>query len=148
MALAVVASGTKLLIKIGDGASPEVFTAPCGLTTATFTFSKTVNEIDIPDCEDLDAISWLGREPQNRSLAVTGEGVLDTTVLDDYQAFYDDNDGKNLQLVLNVSAALGGGYWSGRFHLTEFGVTGQRGQKIQVSLSIVSDGAVTWTAAT
>lgn len=147
MATPTVASGTKLLVKLGNGASPEVFAEPCGLTTKNFTLNKGTNDIDLPDCDDPDAISWLGREAQNRSAEISGDGVLDTTVLDSYQAWFDSNAARNVQIAINVAAASGGGHWTGAFHLTSLAIGGERGQKITVSLTIQSDGAVTWVPA-
>lgn len=148
MATPTVAGGVKLKLKLGDDASPEVFSIICGITTTNVSFDKAVNDVDLPDCADDDAISWLGREPQNRSVTITGDGVLDTTKLTTWRNWYDSDTAKNVQLWVDVASASGGGYWSGAFHLQSFQLGGQRGQKITVSgVNIVSDGAVTWTAA-
>ena len=53
---------SKFLVKIGDGAAPEVFTDPCGLTSKGFTRTANLNDTNIPDCDDPDAPSWLGRD--------------------------------------------------------------------------------------
>lgn len=148
MAVPTVASGTKLLIKLGDGASPEVFGEPCGLTTKNVTFSKTVNDLDLPDCADPDAISWVAREAQNRSMEISGDGVLDTTVLATWQDWFDSNDATNCQVAVNVATGVGGGHWAGAFHLTSLGIGGERGQKMTISVTMQSDGAVTWVPAT
>ena len=147
MAYPVVASASKLLLKIGDGASPEVFAAPCGITTKAFNFASAVNEVDLVDCDDPDAVGWVANEKRNRSLTISASGVLDTTVLDTYRDFHGDVDSRNCQLQVNVASGVGGGYWSGAFHLTGFNVTGTHGEKILVDLSLVSDGEVTWTNA-
>lgn len=147
MAYPIVASASKLLLKIGDGASPEVFAAPCGITTKAFNFSSAVNEVDLVDCANPDAVGWVANEKRNSSLAVSGSGVLDTTVLDTYWDFYRSVDAVTCQLQLNVAAGVGGGYWQGDFHLTGFNVTGTHGEKVQVDLSLINDGEVTWVPA-
>ncbi|KAA0689855.1 phage tail protein [Neorhizobium sp. P12A] len=43
-------SGRQLLIKIGDGGSPENFNNLCGLTTTTFNMSANDVDTTIPDC--------------------------------------------------------------------------------------------------
>lgn len=145
MAQPTVTRGSNFLLKIWDGAA---YTAPCGLTNVVLNDSTNVNDIDLPDCADPTLISWLGREPQSRGVEISADGVLDTTVLDTYRAFKADSNGELCRIELaNVSLANGGGYWQGTFHLTQLQITGQRGQKVQVSLSLVSDGEVTWTNA-
>ena len=49
MAQPTVLAGTKLLILVGDGGSPEVFAQPCGLTTRGITFTASTNSTLIPD---------------------------------------------------------------------------------------------------
>jgi hypothetical protein len=46
-----------------------------------------------------------------------------------------------------VALAKGGGHWAGAFKLTSFEVTGQRKQKAESSVTLVSDGPVVWTDA-
>jgi hypothetical protein len=148
MAYPVVASASKLLLKLGDGASPEVFAAPCGITTKAFNFASAVSEIDLVDCDDPDAVGWVGNEKRNSSLSVTANGVLDTTVLDTYWDFYRSVDARNVQMQLNVASGVGGGHWEGAMHLIGFNVTGTHGEKVLVDLSMVSDGEVQWVDAT
>ena len=42
--------GRTLLFQMGDGATPEVFTALCGLTTRNFNLSANEVDTTIPDC--------------------------------------------------------------------------------------------------
>lgn len=145
MAQAVVASGSKVLIQLGDGASPEVFAHPCGITTKAVNQETTVNEVDIPDCSDEDAISWIGIEPQNRQMTVTGSGVLDKTELVNYRTFFALATAKNVRVNMNLGVGTGGGYWAGGMRLTTFNITGEKGQKIQVEITLRSDGEMAWT---
>jgi hypothetical protein len=57
-----VLPGTKLLILVGDGASPEVFGEPCGLTTKSFELSASTNTTLIPDCADPEAPAWEAKD--------------------------------------------------------------------------------------
>lgn len=144
MAAVKHARGVQLLLKVGNGAEPEVFTAFCTVNAARgITFTSATNEINIPDCDDPDQISWLAREKVSLSVAVTGAGVLNTP---DVQAFYDwltDEDSKNCQIVIDVASADGGVIFEGFFHLTDFAITGDRGAKMQCTLTLASDGEVT-----
>lgn len=81
------ARGVKLLIKVGDGATPEVFETYCSINAERgITFTAGTNDQDIPDCQDPDAIAWVVREKTNLSASITGSGVLDTG---DVQDFFD-----------------------------------------------------------
>lgn len=50
MALTGQVTGRLLLIQIGDGASPEVFSNLCGLQTRSFNMSANDVDTTIPDC--------------------------------------------------------------------------------------------------
>ena len=149
MATVKNARGVKLLIKVGDGADPEVFTAKCSINAARgIKFSSTTNEFPDIDCDDPDAVAWTLREKSGLSAAIDGAGILNTP---DVQGFFDwlvDPDSKNCQIVVDVPSADGGVIFSGAFHCTEFDITGDRGAKMETTISLVSDGAVTSVANT
>jgi predicted secreted protein len=144
MAAVKNAKGVKLLLKVGDGGSPtENFATYCSVNAARgITFTAAANEINIPDCADPEKIAWLAREKSSLSVGVTGAGMLNTP---DLGAFYDwltSEDSRNVQMVVDVPGADGGVTFSGAFHLTEFAVTGDVGNRIQVSITLASDGEV------
>lgn len=149
MADVAVANGVKLLVQIGDGASPEVFAHDCLINTDRgLAFSVDTNEIIVPDCDDPDLMAWKQVMKDGAMLTVTGAGVLHTTTAK--SQWYDwlvSPSTKNVRVNLNVSNALGGGYWEGSFHLTAFEVTGTRNDKLLANVTLVSDGSLTWTAA-
>jgi len=142
--------GVKLLIKVGDGASPEQFTTYCSINSDRgISFTAQTNDFVVPDCADPDAMAWLVREKVSLSGDITGAGILNTP---DTKAFFDwatSTDTRNVQVHLDgVSGANGGGYWQGAYHCTDFTVNGTQGDKAQCSISLASDGEVTWTDAT
>ena len=55
--------------------APVTYAAPCGFTSKSFTLSKNLQEIDIPNCDDPDAVAWIGRDAQNLSATIAGDGV-------------------------------------------------------------------------
>ncbi|MFC0633293.1 phage tail tube protein [Brevundimonas balnearis] len=143
------ARGVKLLIKVGDGADPEVFAAQCSINAERgITFTAGANEQEIPDCADPDAIAWIVREKTNLSVSITGSGVLDTSDVQDFYDWLTGEDTKNVKVVVDVPSADGGVVFTGAFHLTEFSITGNRGEKMQASISLASSGAVTSAANT
>lgn len=147
MALAKVQSYSKFLIQVGNGASPEVFAAPCGLTSRGFNRTAETNDTNVPDCDDEDAPSWLARDVVSLSGEISGSGVLDTAALDVWDDWFQSGLAKNCRVVLDVPLAQNGRHWAGSFYLTSFNITAERGAKVNVEVTLISDGAITTVAA-
>jgi hypothetical protein len=146
MAVVKHARGVKLLLKVGNGASPEVFTPYCTINAArSIKGTATTNEFNIPDCADPDALAWVVREKVALSYTVGGAGILNTPDVQDMADWLADEASKNCQMVVDVPSADGGVIFEGAFHLTDFEITGDRGGKMEANLSLVSDGEVSVT---
>jgi hypothetical protein len=79
MAAVKHARGVKLLLKVGDGMSPEQFTALCSINASrSITGDAATNEFNIPDCADPDALAAVVREKVSTSYSVAGAGILNT----------------------------------------------------------------------
>jgi predicted secreted protein len=138
MAQAATIKGTQLLIKVGDAASPEVFTHPCLINGERgIQFQSEANEVIIPDCSSPDDPAWKQVTKDGFSAQISGAGVLDTASIDDFDTWFRADTAKNVRVYVAEV-----GYWEGAFKLTEWGITGARGDKAQVSLTLVSDGVV------
>jgi len=143
------ARGVKLLIMVGDGATPEVFTAYCTVNAArSITGEAATNDFNIPDCADPDALGWLVREKVSLSYSLQGAGILNTPDVQVFTDFLADPTSRNCQIVVDVPAADGGVVFAGPFHMTKFEITGDRGSKMEATINMVSDGEVTVTATT
>lgn len=127
----------QLLIEIGDGATPEVFGAPCGLTSKNFNGQADTNDVVIPDCDDPDAPAWKGRSVTSLSRDISGSGV--TT--DEYVNAWDDWFVSGLPK--NCRATLGSRSWIGSYYLTQFNQSADVGDIVKVSVAMQSSGAVT-----
>ena len=146
MAAPITVPYKDFIVTIGDGATPtEVFTKPCGLTTQGINFTKEVNEVQVPDCDDPDMAAATERAVTATSAAITGEGILAAEFFPDWWDFYTYNGSRNVKVQL-VTPAPNGGTWLGRFILTTFNVTAALGEKVGVAVEMQSDGVVTWTA--
>jgi hypothetical protein len=137
------ASGIKLLFKKGDGADPEVFAIYCSILAKSISFDGTEATFDIPDCTDLEAVNWVVSEMQSKRVTLVGSGMLNTPDFDKFYEWWDSGETSNCQLVLDVPAADGGRILQGGFKLPKFQLTGNKGEKCQVSISVASDGPVT-----
>lgn len=143
------ARGIKLVLKVGNGASPEVFTAKCSINSQRgISFSAATRDFVVPDCTDPDLIGWIAREKESLSVAVTGAGMLNTPDVEDFFDWWKSEDSVNCQVVVDVPSAVGGVIFGGAYHLTEFSITGDKGAKQEISISLASDGEVTCDANT
>lgn len=133
----------KFIIQLGNGAEPEVFAAPCGLTTKGFNQTANTQETSVPDCDDPDAPAYVERAVDTLSSEISGSGVLATESLDTWQAWFTSALSKNCRVYPN---GLTGGYWEGKFVLSAFNLTANRGQKVNADVTLVSDGEYSWTA--
>ena len=143
MAQPTVLPGTKLLILVGDGGSPEVFSEPCGLTTKAFNLTAATNATLIPDCDDPEAAAWEAKDVSSLAAAVTGSGVMAVESFDVWQSWFASGLSRNCQIKLD-DAELG--HWSGSFILTTLNYGGTRGQKVTLEIGLANDGAVVWVA--
>lgn len=141
MAQPTVLVGTKLLILVGDGATPEVFSQPCGLTTRGIDFSASTNTTLIPDCDDPEAPAWEAKDVNGLSAQVTGSGVMAVESFDTWNDWFQNGEANNVQIKLDDSAL---GYWAGAFILSALKYSGTRGQKVNVDITLVNTGAVPW----
>ena len=136
--------GVHLLIKIGNGAAPEVFTPYCSINTdrgIQFT-ADTTDEPDI-DCTNIDLLAWLSREKKSLSATLNGSGTLNVPDVPDMFAFLNSVNSRNCLIIVDIA----GGYeFAGAFHLTSLEITGTYGEKAKCTLKMDSDGTVTGSA--
>lgn len=149
MAKPKTASWSKLIIQVGDGATPtEVFTAQCGLTSKGISFSGDVNDVSVPDCDDPDAPAWAERTVATKSATVSGDGVLATDHREDWDEWFQSGVARNCRILIDIPLADGGGYYEGKFLLTTFTINGnQDDAKLTVEVEMQSDGPVVWVDA-
>ena len=96
-------TGSKLLVKIGDGADPEVFTADCLINTSRgIQFQSDTNEFIMPDCDNPDDPAWKSVTKDGLSATISGAGMLYTASVSDWWNWYKGDIGKNIQFALNV----------------------------------------------
>lgn len=144
MAQATVISYSKFRIKIGNGASPEVFTAPCGLNARSLNQTKNMSEIDIPDCTDEDAPAAVAREVRSTDWSISGEGVLAAEAYDTWQSAWDTINSVNVMIEEEFPSSPPGLItYLGRAHLSTFNKGANRGEKVTVNVELVADGALT-----
>lgn len=132
----------EFLIEVGNGLSPETFSAPCGLTSKSFNLQAATSDTNVPDCDDPDAPSWLERDVTSLSRDITGSGVLAEESLELWDDWATSGNPKNVQISL-TDGDNGTRTWTGSYILSGFEITGQIGEKVQVNVTLVSNGEVT-----
>lgn len=77
---------------------------------------------------------------------ISGTGLLHTASLETWFNWWKTDTAKNVRAETNgVSGANGGGYIAGAFKLKSISVSGTRKDLAQVSVNLVSHGALAWT---
>lgn len=128
---------SQFLIKLGDGGSPEVFSAPCGLNSRGFSRTAASNDTNVPDCDDPDAPAWLDRDIVSLSGSITGSGVVADEDFDVWDAWFQSGLSKNIKVTLGTRT------WTGASILSKLDITGSRGKRTEFTASIDSDGVLT-----
>jgi len=141
-------SFSKFIILLGDGAATEVFTSICALTSKGVEFSSDTSDVTVPDCANPDLPSWTERVVRGKSGQISGNGVMDFASHTQFYTWFDAGTPKSVQIKLDAPLADKGGVYAGKFLLTGYTVTGNEDDaKISHTLTMVSDGPVTWTLA-
>jgi predicted secreted protein len=136
MAQASTHKFSEFLILVGDGESPEEFDDPCGLTSRGFQRTANMNDTNIPDCDDPDAPTWLGRDVISYQATLSGAGVVASESKALWEEWWQSGASRNIRIELGDDA------WEGAFKIAEFNITGERGQRVNMDISLVSDGVV------
>jgi predicted secreted protein len=145
MAQPTTARPGKMRILLGNGATPEVFAAPCGLTTKGLTITQNLSEVSIPDCDDPDAAFWLARDTVSLSVGVSGDGVLAAESQATWIAAAYSTTSINAKI--EIEFATGTRTFTGAFKVDSFGIGATQGERVSASVSMQSDGTITTTFA-
>lgn len=125
---------SQFLIELGNGAVPEVWAAPCGLTSRGFSRTAATNDTNNPPCDDPDAPSWLERDVVSLSGSLSGSGVVADEDYDVWETWFNGAVSKNVRITLGTRT------WIGACLLTKLDITGSRGKRTELSVSIDTDG--------
>jgi TP901-1 family phage major tail protein len=129
--------GRDLLLKIGDGASPENFTTVAGLRATTLAFNA--QSVDVTNSDSADM--WrelLGAGV--KSATISGSGVFKDAASDAaLRAAFFNQTLANWQIVIPSFGVV-----SGPFKLTSLQYEGPYDGEVKLSLSLASAGALTF----
>lgn len=128
----------KFSVSIEDPDNPGTYIAPCGFTSKALTLSKNLAEVNIPDCDDPDAASWVGRDVQSLTASVTGEGVMAAEAAPMWMEFFESVESRSARV--EIEFASGTLSYTGLMHLETLNPTADLGQRVNMSVSMQSDG--------
>lgn len=147
MAQPTVLSFGKGLVYFGDGADPEVFAKICGFNSISLQIEKDTNDVTIPDCDDPDAPAWRATDVLSLAWTAEFEGIMAKEAEATLWAAVNRADATNIRIRL-VGFGTGGAtpdlQFSGAAHIGAT-ISGERGNKYQISVTATGDGALTRT---
>ncbi len=136
--------GRALLVKIGDGADPVVYSNLCGLNSKSLTINNSSIDVTTPDCTTPEGALWTETLAGLKNVSVSGDGFCEDSTAEarmNTVAMQNDNS-CNFQVVVPDFGTYAGAF---RIASVEFG--GETEGGVTYSLSLESTGTVTFTAA-
>lgn len=132
-----------------EGTPAGTFIRPCGLNNHTVTFTKNMQEVNVPDCDDPELPAWIERGVESLDFSASGEGILAAEALPRWWEVFNSTESVNARVYVGKQDDFDNGYfWEGKVHVSNFEIGGNRGEKATASISLVSDGEMTLTKVT
>ena len=134
--------GRSLLIKIGDGAGSEAFTAIAGLNSKSITINNSAIDVTTPDATTPGGALWASSLNGLKSMSISGDGIfLDESAQEGRlnTIAMQADPVANFELVVPDF-----GTYSGEFRVTSLEFGGETEGAATFSLSLESNGTVTY----
>lgn len=134
--------GRLLLIKLGDGADPEVFSNLCGLKDRSFDLSANSVDTTKPSCTNPGGPVQKTGRPGIVSRTFQGSGTfVSSTIMKTFMVHVVDATVFNAQVIVP-----GLGTFAGSFFVTTFQASGDMENDLQFSATFEAAAALTFTA--
>jgi len=131
--------GLSFLLKVGDGASPEVFTTVGGFRANSLTLDRETVDTTTKTHTD----KWRRRSNFGlRQASISGEGLFEDSASEEtVRANFFGSDVKNWQVVVP-----GFGTFEGAFIINSLEYQGPQNDAVAYSIGLESAGALTFTS--
>ncbi len=131
-----VQTGASLLVKVGNGASPEVFTTVAGLRDTSISINQET--VDVTN-KDSSRVRTLLAQGGIKSFTISGSGVFtDSASEQTILTNFDGSTFSNYQLIVPDYNTF-----TGAFQITALEYSGTYNDSVQYSMTFESAGAVT-----
>lgn len=131
----------RVLLDLSGGGS---YAAPCGFSSRSITFSKGLEEVTIPDCDDPDKVDWVGRDATSLSIAVSGEGVLAVESGETWLTAWESVESVAAKIEIEFPATTI--TYTGRMHVESLEMGAPNARRVTLNVSMQSDGEMVRTA--
>jgi hypothetical protein len=138
-----------VVIKMGDGAGPEVFAITCGIQDVNVAHDVATSDRAVRDCAKPGEVPNLKRKASSKGMTITATGFIDRAQLvlnhaalgkvKNYKAEYYTDDGTDAGVLY--------GTYAGAFMMTNLKQGVPRDGQASVEFTLASHGAVPWTSA-
>jgi hypothetical protein len=137
------------LIKMGDGASPEVFTVICGLQDATVNTTAQTQDRYVRDCAKPGSIPKRKVKTTGLAQAITGSGLSNADTIADLQTAIGKHKNFTIEAYADDGTDAGTllGTFAGTYVMTANNLNLQRENAASSEITLSSDGDWTWTPA-
>ena len=132
-------------ILFGDGAVPEVFSEPCGITGRSRNFSINTQSDDLPDCDDPDIVGFDSPYKisvgESIDIQFVASALLEPLLTD---LAYDDGE-TNIRYAINKGTRTG--YYAGPAILSALSFSSERRGNVAGTATLSWTAKPVWTAA-
>jgi hypothetical protein len=146
MAPPTTAKFGKFRVLLGNGASPEVFAAPCGFTSKSLALTKNLTDVNLPDCDDPDAPAWVGRDVESLTASITGEGVMAAESAADWMDAFESTS--SISVKVEIEFPLVTWTYTGKMHISSMTLAAEQGGRVSNNVEMQSDGELVRSMAT
>ena len=131
-------AGENFVILIGNGASPEVFSAPASInTTRGLKMSTAEKAVEIPDVTNPSNPAYTARAITAVDWQLDGAGIVNTGDDVTWATWWLTGAKKNVQIANSVT---GGVVLQGPAVLTDCNLSGDRGDKVMGTITLKGAG--------
>lgn len=137
-------AGYQVALFLGSDAAVPVYSFVCGITTTELNLERGVIERAMRDCATPFAAPTMKRTPGMKTGTISGSGLAAMEYINDLHAAYAASASRYWRVVVE-----NGPSWTGKFVVASLGVSANAdGQAdAEISISLQSDGELTYTAA-
>ena len=133
--------GRQLLVKIGDGGTPENFTTVAGLRATTLSFNSTT--VDVTNADSANQWRELLAGAGIKSASFSGSGVFKDAASDEaLRSSFFNQVTRDFQIVIPSFGTV-----EGAFQIASLQYEGPYDGEVKLSLSLASAGALSFTPA-